>query len=157
MGAGEKTIVTNRPARRDYQVLDTVEAGIALQGTEVKTLRTTASVQFKDSYADIIAGEMYLVGVHISPYEQGNINNHKPERKRKLLLHKQQILKLGQRAAEKGLTLVPLRLYFKHGRVKVEVGVCRGKKTFEKRDTIKERESKREIERAMKTARGARK
>lgn len=150
---GEKIITSNRRAGRDYQILERVEAGIALQGTEVKSLRMSGSVQLKDSYIDVVKGEVYLVGTHIPPYEQGNINNHDPERRRKLLLHKREILRLAQKAAEKGLTLIPLKLYFKQGRVKVEVGLCRGKRAYEKRDAIKERESKREIDRAIKTIR----
>ena len=147
---GEKVVVTNRKARHDYHVLETVEAGIALQGTEVKSLRD-GKIVLKDSYADIIRGEMYLVGAHINPYEQGNIYNHDPERNRKLLLHKREILKLAQRIAEKGLTLVPLSVYFKQGRAKVELGLCKGKQTHDKRDTIREREVKREIDRAVKS------
>lgn len=148
----EKTIVTNRRARRDYHVLERFEAGLELRGTEVKSLRE-GQITLKDSYADVIGGEMFLVGAHIAPYEQGNIWNHDPERKRKLLLHKRQILKLGAVVAEKGLTLVPLRLYFVRGKVKVEIGLCKGKQSVDKRATIREREVKREVERAIKTAR----
>lgn len=150
---GEKTIVTNRRARRDYHVLDTFEAGIALVGTEAKSLRMTAGMTLKDSYADVRNGELFLVDAHIKPYDQGNINNHDPERPRKLLMHKREILRLTQRIEEKGLTVVPLRVYFKRGIVKVEMGLCRGKHSFDKRATIKERESKREMDRAVKTAR----
>ena len=150
---GEKIIVTNRRARHDYHVLDSFEAGIALVGTEVKTLRMTGGMTLKDSYAEIEKGELYLVGTHINPYEKGNIYNHDPERPRKLLMHKREILKLGQRVAEKGLTLIPLRVYFKEGRVKVELGLCSGKKTLDKRVTITERESKRDMDRALKTVR----
>ena len=150
---GEKIIVTNRRARHDYHVLDSFEAGIALVGTEVKTLRMTGGMTLKDSYAEIEKGELYLVGTHINPYEKGNIYNHDPERPRKLLMHKREILKQGQRVAEKGLTLIPLRVYFKEGRVKVELGLCSGKKTLDKRVTIKERESKRDMDRALKTVR----
>ncbi len=147
---GEKLIVQNRNARREYQVLETFEAGIALQGTEVKSLRD-GRINLKDSYAEVESGELFLVGTHISPYDKGNIWNHDPERTRKLLMHKRQILKLGQQAAEKGLTLVPLRLYFKDGKVKVEVGLCRGKRIHDKRETVREREVKREIDRYTKT------
>lgn len=149
---GEKLITNNRRIRHDYEILDTIEAGIALQGTEVKSLRTKGSMTLKDSYADITQkGEVYLVGSHIAPYLQGNINNHEPERRRKLLMHKLEIEKLGQKMAEKGLTLAPLRVYFKRGKVKVLLGLCRGKKTHDKREAIKERESKREIDRALKS------
>jgi SsrA-binding protein len=147
---GEKTIVSNRRARREYHVLDNIEAGIVLQGTEVKTLRTTNSMTLKDSYADIIGGELYLVGAHIAPYEFGNVMNHEPERPRKLLLHKREIVKLAQRVAEKGLTLIPRSVYFKQGMVKVDIGLCRGKHSYDKREAIKERETKRDMDRAMK-------
>lgn len=150
---GEKLISDNRRARHDYHILDRVEAGIALVGTEVKSLRMTNGITLKDSYCDIRQGEVWLVGAHIQPYAMGNIYNHEPERRRKLLLHRHEILKLGQKVAEKGLTLVPLRVYFKRGKVKVEVGLCRGKNTVDKRDTIKARESRREIDRAIKSAR----
>jgi len=143
---GEKLIADNRRARRDYQILERFEAGIELRGTEVKSLRA-GHVTLKDSYAQVEEGEMFLVGVYISPYEQGNIYNHDPERSRRLLLHKREILKLGQRVAEKGLTLVPLRVYFKRGRVKIEIGLCRGKLGVDKRETIRERDLQREAER----------
>jgi len=149
----EKIIASNRRAGRDYHVLDRFEAGIALRGTEVKSLRMTGSMTLKDSYAEIEKGEAFLVGVYIKPYEQGNIYNHAPERTRKLLLHKREILRLGQRIAEKGLTLVPLRVYFKEGRVKVEVGVCRGKHSYDKRAAIRDRDTQREVDRALKAAR----
>lgn len=146
---GEKVIVENRRARHDYHVLDTVEAGIVLTGTEAKSLRMQSSMTLKDSYADIRGGELFLLGAHIPPYEQGNIYNHDPERDRKLLLHRGEILKLGQRVAEKGLTMVPLRVYYKKGIVKVLIGVCRGKHSYDKRTAIKEKESKREMDRAV--------
>ena len=148
---GEKTIVQNRRARHEYHILERHEAGIELVGTEVKSLRE-ATVQLKDSYVDVEGGQMYLVGAHISPYDKGNIYNHDPERIRKLLMHKREILKLGARVAEKGLTIVPLRVYFKEGRVKVEIALCQGKHTVDKRDTIREREVKREVEREIKRA-----
>jgi SsrA-binding protein len=150
---GEKQIVQNRMARRNYQILDTFEAGIALQGTEVKSLREPGSMTLKDSYADIRKGEVFLVGAHINPYKQGNIYNHEPERPRKLLMHKREIEKLEQRIAEKGLTLIPLSLYFKRGMVKVQLGLGRGKNVHDKRDTIKARESKIEMDRALKEVR----
>lgn len=152
-GMGEKTIVNNRRAWHEYHILDKWEAGIVLQGTEVKSLRIKGAMQLKDSYIDFEKGEAFLVGAHISPYEMGNIFNHAPERPRKLLLHKREIAKLAARVAEKGLTVAPLSVYFKDGRVKVEIGLCQGKHTFDKRASIKERESKRELDRAMKTFR----
>lgn len=153
---GEKLIASNRRAGRDYAVLERFEAGIALWGTEVKSLRVSGSMSLKDSYADIEEGEAFLVGAHIEPYAQGNIYNHDPERPRKLLMHKREILKVGQRVAEKGLTLVPLRVYFKNGLVKVELGLCRGKRSYDKRAAIKDRETKRELDRALKQARRVR-
>lgn len=148
---GDSTIVQNRMARRNYEILDTFEAGIALVGTEVKSLREPGSMTLKDSYADIRSnGEVYLVGAHINPYTQGNIYNHEAERPRKLLLHKREIERLSKRIAEKGLTLIPLKLYFTRGMVKVELGLGRGKNVRDKRDTIKEREGKREMDRAIK-------
>ena len=150
---GEKLITQNRRAHHEYHILDRYEAGIELRGTEVKSLRD-GHITLKDSYADVDAkGEIYLVGVHINPYEKGNIFNHDPERRRRLLMHKHEILKLGQRVAEKGLTLVPLRVYFKEGRAKVEIGLCQGKHNVDKRDTIREREVKREMDRAVKDVR----
>ncbi|MBI1321104.1 MAG: SsrA-binding protein SmpB [Candidatus Hydrogenedens sp.] len=154
MGEGEKTLADNRKARHDYEVLDTYEAGIALVGSEVKSLRAEGSIMLKDSYADFRSGELWLVGVHIGPYKQANILNHEVERKRKLLMHRHEIDKLKARVEEKGLTVVPLRVYFKRGKVKVLVGLCRGRQTHDKRDAIKARESKREIDRAVKSARG---
>jgi SsrA-binding protein len=147
----EKMIVQNRRARHEYHILERHEAGIELQGTEVKSLRE-GHITLKDSYADIEEGEIFLVGTHINPYEMGNIYNHDPERRRRLLMHKREILKLGARVAEKGLTLIPLRVYFKEGRVKVEIGLCQGKHTVDKREAIREREVKREIDRATKEA-----
>ena len=116
---GEKLVVQNRRARHEYQVLDSFEAGIELRGTEVKSLRA-GQMTLKDSYADLQQGQLYLVGAHINPYEKGNIYNHDPERPRRLLMHKREIEKLGSQIAEKGLTLIPLRVYFKDGRAKVE-------------------------------------
>ena len=149
---GEKVVIQNRRARHDYHVLEKHEAGIELRGTEVKSLRA-GQIVLKDAYADIQGGEMFLVGVHINPYEQGTVWNHEPERRRKLLMHKREIAKLGTQVAEKGYTLVPLSVYFKEGRAKVEIGLCKGKQTFDKRDTIRDREVKREIDRAMKDTR----
>ena len=149
---GEKLVVQNRRAHHDYFILEKIEAGIELRGTEVKSLRA-GGMTLKDSYAEVRDGEMYLVGSHISPYEKGNIYNHDPERNRRLLLHKREIVKLGARVAEKGLTVVPLKVYFKEGRAKIELGLCRGKHTVDKRDTIREREVLREADRAMRDIR----
>jgi SsrA-binding protein len=149
---GEKIVIQNRRARHDYHVIEKHEAGIQLRGTEVKSLRA-GHIVLKDAYADVTDGEMFLVGVHINPYEQGTAWNHEPERRRKLLMHKREITKLGAQVAEKGYTLVPLSVYFKEGRAKVEIGLCKGKQTVDKRDTIRDREVKREIDRAMKDTR----
>ena len=146
----EKIITTNRRASHDYFILDKIEAGVALHGTEVKSLRATGGVTLKDSFVQERGGEMFLVNARIEPYDKGNINNHKPERERKLLMHKREIEKFAVKVAQKGLTMVPLRVYFKNGIVKVEVGLCQGKQTHDKRDAIEKRESKREIDRAMK-------
>ena len=146
---GGKLIASNRKAFHDYFVLQKMEAGIALTGTEVKSLRE-AKVNLKDSYVDVNRGEAWLVGAHISPYTHGNRENHDPERKRKLLLHRREIDKLQGQIVEKGLTIVPLRLYFKSGRVKAEIAVVRGKKLFDKRESEKRRELDREAEAAMK-------
>ena len=146
-----KVITTNRKARFDYAIAETVEAGISLVGTEVKSLRA-GRVNLKDSYAEIRGAEMFLVGAHISPYEEANRFNHEPERLRKLLLHRREILRLGIKVREKGLTLVPLRMYFKSNRVKVELGLARGKRMYDKRHAIAQRDAKRDVDRAMKEA-----
>lgn len=153
MGEDSKKIIAkNRRARHDYEILDRFEAGISLKGTEVKSVRA-GHVNLKDSYGDIVRGELYLIGVHIAPYEQGNIYNHEPERPRKLLMHRKEITRLGQQVAEKGLALVPLSVYFKNGKVKVELGLCKGKKTHDKRAAIQDRDVKREMDHAMKSVR----
>ncbi|MGZ7032373.1 MAG: SsrA-binding protein SmpB [Thermoanaerobaculia bacterium] len=151
--SGEKLIASNRKAMHDYFVLQKFEAGIALTGTEVKSLRD-AAVNLKDSYIGFERGEAYLTGAHISPYAHGNRENHEPERKRKLLLHRRELEKLFVQITEKGLTVVPLRLYFKGGRVKVEIAVVRGKKLYDKRESEKRRELDREMAVAVKTGRG---
>lgn len=148
---GFRVVTTNRKAFHDYHILDKIEAGIALVGTEVKSLRA-GRINLKDSYAEVREDEMVLVGVHISPYEQGNRFNHEPERVRKLLLHKTEILRLGLKVREKGLTIVPLRVYFKNNRVKVELGLAKGKRAYDKRAAIAQREARRELDRAMKEA-----
>ncbi len=141
-----KTVITNRKARFEYEILDKVEAGIVLQGTEVKSVRE-GHVSLQESYALAQNGELWLEGCTIQPYTHGNINNHEPTRPRKLLLHKKELKRLVQRVAEKGLTLVPLALYFKGAKLKVEIGVARGKKLHDKRDTIKKRETERNLRR----------
>jgi SsrA-binding protein len=146
-----KVVTTNRKARHDFQILDTLEAGISLQGTEVKSLRA-GRVNLKDSHAEIRAGEVFLIGAHISPYTQGNRFNHDPERDRRLLLHKREIVRLGVKVREKGLTIVPLRIYFKSNRAKVELALARGKRMYDKREAIAKRDVKRELDRAMKEA-----
>lgn len=145
----EKNITVNRKARHEYHILQTYEAGIVLVGTEVKALRE-GKANLVDSYAAIKNGEVWLVGAHISEYKQGNINNHNPTRDRKLLLNKSEIRKLIGKTKEKGLTLIPLRLYFKKGRVKVELALAKGKKSYDKRETIAKRDFQREQERRIK-------
>ena len=149
---GEKLIASNKKAYHDYHVLQKVEAGIALMGTEVKSLRD-GSANLKDSYVIFKAGEAFLFGAHISPYTHGNLENHDPERTRKLLLHGHEIEKLEAQVVQKGLTIVPLRLYFRGARVKIEIAVVRGKKLFDKRETEKRREADREAAVAMKSRR----
>jgi SsrA-binding protein len=146
--AGEKVVATNRKARHTYTVLDTLEAGLALKGTEVKSLRQ-ASVNLTEGYAQIRGGEVWLLGVHISPYKQGNIANVDPVRERKLLLHRKEIRRLMSRAAEKGITLVPLKIYFRENLAKVTLGVCRGKRQYDRRTEIAKREADRSIRRMM--------
>ncbi len=144
-----KIIAQNRKAYHDYDIIETLEAGIVLKGTEVKSLRQ-GKVNLKDSYVIIKEGEAFLLNCHISPYSHGNITNHDPLRTRKLLFHKKEIQRLMGKVMEKGLTLIPLKIYFKGPYAKVEVAVARGKRKYEKRDRIKEREARREIERAVK-------
>ncbi len=145
----KKIIAINRKARRDYEIIESLEAGMALKGTEVKSLRE-GKINFKDSYARIQGGEVYLINAHISPYSHGNLQNHDPLRERKLLLHKFEIKRLTGKTEEKGLTLVPLRAYFVKGRAKIELGLARGKKHIDKRETIKRRVMDREVERELK-------
>lgn len=148
-GGGSKIIAQNKKAYHDYFVDEKYEAGIALYGTEVKSVRAGA-VNLKDSYCEIDGGELFAIGFHISPYEKGNIFNREPLRKKKLLMHKREIMKLHGLVAQKGYTLVPLSLYFSGANVKMEIGLCRGKKLYDKRDSAAERESERKIERRMK-------
>lgn len=150
--AKDRAIATNRRARHEYEILETVEAGLVLRGTEVKSLRA-GLVNFKDSYATIRNDEGWLVGCHISPYSHGTDANHEPERDRKLLLHRRELGRLTGKIAERGLTLVPLRLYFKGGRAKVELGLARGKKLHDKRSALREREVRREMDRAARAVR----
>jgi SsrA-binding protein len=150
--AGEKLIVDNRRARHDYHLLDRVEAGLVLTGTEVKSLRDgRASLQ--QAYAEVRDGEAWLVGAHISVYEQGNVANHDPDRDRKLLLRRKELESLAGKVRERGLTLVPTRLYFRGGRAKVELALARGKEQRDKRRDIAKREADRQMERALKSRR----
>jgi SsrA-binding protein len=148
VGTG-RTLVQNRQARFNYEVLEKVEAGIVLMGTEVKSIRE-GKANIKEAYADIRDGEAWLIGAHINPYSHGNITNHNPLRERKLLLNTREIHRLQGKIMEKGLTLVPLRLYLKGRLIKLELGVARGKKLVDKREDIKKRDQEREIQRAMK-------
>lgn len=145
----EKNITVNRKAQHEYFIIQTYEAGIVLKGTEVKSLRE-GKVNLVDSYATIKNGEVWLLSAHISEYKQGNINNHNPTRDRKLLLNKSEIRKLIGKIKEKGLTLIPLRLYFLKGKVKVELALVKGKKSYDKRDTIAKKDFQREQERRIK-------
>jgi SsrA-binding protein len=149
---GEKTIAENRRARHDYHLLERLEAGLALTGTEVKSLRD-GRVTIAQSYADLRGGEVWLVGAHIDEYAQGNTANHEPDRDRKLLLHRREIDSLIGQVQQKGLTLVPTRLYFKNGRVKLELAVARGKEQRDKRRDIAKREAQRDIERSLRRRR----
>lgn len=143
-----KTIITNRKAKYEFFILNTYEAGISLMGTEVKSLRA-GKINLVDSYAVIKDGEVWLLSCHISEYDQGNINNHVPTRERKLLLNKSEIRKISSKLKEKGLTLVPLSLYFKNGKVKVELGLAKGKKIYDKRESIAKKDLKRDMERKL--------
>ena len=143
------SLAENRKARHDYFVEETIEAGLALVGTEVKSIRL-GKCNLKDCYADIDNGEVYIKNMHISPYEQGNIFNVDPLRERKLLLHKSEIFRLSGLVQRDGYTLIPLSLYLKNGKVKVALGICRGKKNYDKRDSMLEKAHKRDMDRAMK-------
>ena len=141
-------LVQNKKARHDYHVLETFEAGIALAGTEVKSCRAH-NISLADAHARIISGELYLIGAHIAPYAQGNRNNHAPRRERKLLMHKREVRRLTQELEAKGLTLIPLRFYTTRGKVKVELGLCRGKNVCDKRQDLKKRMHEQETRRAI--------
>lgn len=147
--SGVKEITANRKAFHDYFVLERFEAGIELAGTEVKSIRA-GNVNLKDSFCTIKDGELFVRGMHISPYDHGNIFNKDPDRARRLLMHKREILKLNARVMQDGTALIPLSLYFKDSRVKVELGLCKGKKLYDKRDSEADRQSKRSIDRMMK-------
>ena len=142
-------IVKNKKARFEYDIIDTIEAGVVLAGTEVKSIRLRR-VSIQEAYARIKEGEVYIIGMSISPYEMGNRYNHEPLRDRKLLLHKQEIKRLTGKLKERGFTLIPLKLYFKNGKVKILLGLGRGKTKYDKRKSIQKRESEREIQRAIK-------
>jgi len=145
---GIKIVARNRRARHDYDLIEKVEAGLVLTGTEVKSLRN-GKANLEDSYAEVTKGEAWLIGCDIPEYLQANRMNHAPKRPRKLLLHRREIEKLASRTNERGLTLIPLSIYFKKGMAKVEISVARGRKTHDKRDAIKKQEAKRDIDRAM--------
>ncbi len=146
---GTKLIASNRRARHDYDVISTIEAGIALVGTEVKSLRA-GHIQLKDSYARVEDGEVWLVGVHVAPYEQSDgFGGHDPERRRKLLLHRAEIDQLAGKVREQALTLIPLSVYFRNGKAKVELGLAKGRRRYDKRHAIAARDANREAERAI--------
>ena len=142
-------VARNKKAYHDYFVLETYEAGIELYGTEIKSVRASR-VNLKDSFCSVDGGEMFAIGMHISPYEQGNIFNRDPMRKKRLLLHKREIMKLFGESRQKGLSIVPLQLYIKSGRAKLEIGLCKGKKLHDKREVAAKRDAERAIERAVK-------
>ena len=144
-----KVVTQNRKAYHDYHILETIEAGIVLKGTEVKSLRA-GRCNLKDSYARIKNGEVWLIGMHISPYENAGYASHDPFRERKLLLHKDEIRRLWRKVQEKGITLVPLKVYFKHGKAKVEIGLATGKRKYDKRADIARRDQERELKRLEK-------
>ena len=151
----EPTLATNHKARRDYEILETHEAGLELRGTEIKSIRLHR-VTIDDSFARVDGGELFLYNMHVSPYEQGNRYNPDPIRLRKLLMHRQQINRLAGMLSQRHVTLIPLRLYEKHGLAKVELAVGKGKRVFEKRDRIREREADREIQRRLRKDRPGR-
>src|SRR5207249_595300 len=149
----ERVIATNRKAFFNYHVLERAEAGVALLGSEVKSIRE-GGLNFRDSFVEFRGGELFLIGCRIGPYSHANIQNHAEERDRKLLLHKREILKLGGRATEKGLTIVPLKAYFKKGRVKLEIGLARGKQAHDKRAALRRKDLERETRQTIKDRRG---
>ena len=147
---GEKQIAANRKARHEYFVEETYECGLALHGTEVKSMRQ-GRVNLKEAFCQVKNGEMWVIGMHISPYEQGNIFNVDPLRDKKLLMHKSEIRKLASQVQRQGYTLIPLRIYLKDGRMKLELGLCKGKQLHDKRDDAARRAAKRDVERALKS------
>ncbi|MBM3694352.1 MAG: SsrA-binding protein SmpB [Actinobacteria bacterium] len=147
-GPGVKVVAVNRRARHDYEIMESFEAGLALLGSEVKSLRA-GRADLKDGYGSIEGGQAWLIGVHISPYQFAREGGHEPERARKLLLHRGEIERIRGKLDQKGLTLIPLRLYFKAGKAKVEVALARGKARYDKRETLKRRQAEREMQRAM--------
>ena len=148
-GKGTKQIAANKKAYHDYFVLDRFEAGLELTGTEVKSIRA-GTLNLKDSYCRVVDGELWLIGMHISPYKQGSYFNADPDRRRRLLMHKREIVRLGSRVQQEGLALIPLSLYFKDSRVKLELGLCKGKKLYDKRADAADKSARREIDRKMK-------
>lgn len=149
MNAKSGDLISNKRATFNYQILDTLESGIALQGTEIKSLRDHGG-SLQEAYIKVISNELWLIGCNIAPYKYGNIHNHEERRDRKLLMHKREIAKLREASQEKGLTIIPLAFFLKEGRVKVRVGLAKGKNVVDKRDTIKERDDKRHMDRVMK-------
>lgn len=149
MSENAKIVTRNKKAYHDYQILEKIEAGVVLAGSEVKSLRE-GRCNLKDSYARIRSGEVWLIGTHISPYRDASFMNHEPERERKLLLHKQEIRRIHRKVQEKGITLIPLRIYFKQGMAKVEIGLATGKRQYDKRKEIAQREQEREMKRVEK-------
>jgi SsrA-binding protein len=150
---GERILATNRKAFFNYEILERTEAGLVLVGTEVKSIRE-GGLNFRDSFVDFRGGEFFLVGCRIGPYSHGNLMNHAEDRDRKLLLKKREILKLGGRVTERGLTIVPLKAYLKRGRVKLEIGLARGKKSHDKRESLKQKDIERETRQAVRDRRG---
>ena len=148
-GSGTKLIAQNKKARFNYSIEETYECGIVLQGTEVKSVKA-GNISFPDAFAEIRSGEVWIIGLHISPYPFSSVFNHDPDRKKKLLLHSEEIKRLIRKVEEKGMTLIPLDVYLKSGRVKITLGVCRGKKQFDKRADIRERDIKRDMQREFK-------
>jgi SsrA-binding protein len=148
--AGDGVIATNRAAFHNYFVLETVEAGMALYGTEIKSLRA-GGANLREGFIRINNGEAWLVNVHISPYEAGNVRNHEPDRDRKLLMHKAEIIAMATKVKQKGLTLIPLRMYWSKNRAKLEIGLGKGKRQYDKREAIAARDARREMDRARKT------
>ena len=143
---GQKALAVNRKARHLYTIVESLESGIELTGTEVKSMKASR-FSFSDSYAAIEGGELWLISLHVTPYDFGNLNDQDPLRKRKLLVHRQEITRLKRQTEEKGLTLIPLRFYLKKGLVKLQLGICRGKRLYDRRETIRKRDQKRDEER----------